>query len=247
MSNKWIAGLMIVAALGVGVYFARGPVMAMLSDRPRLNVLKPDGAEQLVLIDAGQPISLDDVPDGWRHRIFSTTDPMSVDFVEKDGRPSIRLATNDSASILTRLVEIPLDNYANLSWNWFIETPVRSQLDERTSAGDDHPARLTLKFRTPDSKTHWVEIVWGNTLVKAGDWYTITEFYLFDAAHYVARGGMENVGRWHAESVDLRELLRHLGADPAGAALIEIGLFADTDGTHGSTVAYLSSITAHAK
>ena len=46
--------------------------------------------------------------------------------------------------MLFRWVEVDLDRYPALSWNWFIEQPIASEIDELTVAGDDHPARLYL-------------------------------------------------------------------------------------------------------
>ena len=37
-------------------------------------------------MDFRQPLALDPVPDGWRHRTFFRTDPMQISFVSKEGR-----------------------------------------------------------------------------------------------------------------------------------------------------------------
>ncbi len=73
---------------------------------------------------------------------------MKISFVSKDGRAAIRLSTNDSASMLFRWVDVDLERYPVLSWNWFVEQPIASEKDEMTVAGDDHPARLYLSFES---------------------------------------------------------------------------------------------------
>ena len=40
-------------------------------------------------------------------------------FVEKEGHYAIRLETHDSASMLFRHVEVELDAYPFLSWDWY--------------------------------------------------------------------------------------------------------------------------------
>ena len=73
---------------------------------------------------------------------------MTMAFTVKDGVPSMRFETHDSASMLFRHVDIDLTAYPMLAWRWYIELPIRSPLDERTREGDDHPVRLFLRFLT---------------------------------------------------------------------------------------------------
>jgi Protein of unknown function (DUF3047) len=114
----------------------------------RGEVLRPDGGPVVTVMDFGQSFPLDPLPSGWRHRKFWTRTPMSMAFAIKDGVPSMRFETNDSASMLVRHVDIDLATYPMLVWRWYIELPIRSPLDERTREGDDHPARLFLRFIT---------------------------------------------------------------------------------------------------
>ena len=89
---------------------------------------------------------------------------MSMSFAVKDGVPSMRFETHDSASMLFRQVDIDLAAYPMLAWRWYIELPIRSPLDERTREGDDHPARLFLRFATDRGKKRAMEVIWGNRL-----------------------------------------------------------------------------------
>jgi hypothetical protein len=145
--------------------------------------------------------------------------------------------------MLYRFTELPLDQYPMLSWDWFVEQPIESDADETTKAGDDHPARLYLKFRSAKGETHAMEIIWGNRKLRAGDWKYLKSFWSGSPfPHYVARGGDENAGRWHDERVDLRTLYRKNWGDPRGATLQEVALFCDTDATGAQSVAYFSSV-----
>jgi hypothetical protein len=228
------------------IFYLSAAALAACTGGQRLNVLTvPVAADSpsLVVMDFHQPLALDRLPAGWHHRTFFRTDPMQISFASKEGRPSIRLATHHSASMLYRYTDIPLDQFPLLGWDWFVEQPIVSDIDETTKAGDDHPARLYLKFRTAAAETHAMEIIWGNRKLHAGDWkYLESPWSGSSFPHYVARGGNENVGRWHDEKVDLRALYRKQWGDPGGASLIEVALFCDTDATGGQSVAYFSTV-----
>jgi hypothetical protein len=59
-------------------------------------------------MDFGQSFPLDPLPSGWRHRKFGTRSPMTMSFAVKDGVPSVRFETHDSASMLFRAVDVDL-------------------------------------------------------------------------------------------------------------------------------------------
>ncbi len=208
----------------------------------RVNVLVPEGTASVVIMDFAEALPLDPVPQGWYHRKFLRHPPMDISFVEKEGRASIRLETNDSASMLFRYVDVEFDAYPILSWHWYVERGIEGDFDEMTTGGDDHPARLFLGFEAPDGETHAMEIIWGNRALRAGDWKHLKFFGLFSFPHYTANGGEENLGTWHYERADLRELYGELWGDPAGVRLVEVALFCDTDETGGRSVAYFSDV-----
>jgi hypothetical protein len=164
------------------------------------DVLKPDGGPTVTVMDFGRSFPLDPLPSGWKHRKFWTRAPMTMAFAVKDGVPSMRFETHDSGSMLFRHVDIDLAAYPMLAWRWYIELPIRSPLDERTRDGDDHPARLFLRFLTDRGEKHAMEVIWGNRL-KAGDYKYIGSF-----RHFVADGGDDRVGRWLDEKIDLARI-----------------------------------------
>ena len=181
------------------------------SERPRDNVLSANGAASLTVMDFSKPLSLDPITPGWFHRQFKRHGPMDISLVVKDNKPSVRLATKDSASMLFRMVDIPIDEYPVLSWDWFIEQGINAEFDEMTSDGDDHPARFFLTFQTLDNEKHAMEIVWGNDQLSAGDWKHLSYFFgRRSFPHYTANGGSENIGKWFSEQVDLKSLFSEL-------------------------------------
>ena len=143
--------LLVIAAVGlVGWQFLGG----------RGEVLEPDGEPVVTVMDFGRSFPLDPLPSGWRHRKFWTRSPMTMAFGVKDRVPSMRFETRDSASMLFRHVDIDLAAYPMLAWRWYIELPIKSPLDERTREGDDHPARLFLRFITERGEKRAMEAIW---------------------------------------------------------------------------------------
>jgi hypothetical protein len=220
-----------VAALATAI------VRSYVGAAERRNVLTAEGQPELVVMDFSEPIPLDPPPDGWRHREFWTRRPMDMSFGLKEGRPAIRLATDDSASMLFRHLDVDLAEYPTLAWQWYVEKAIESPLDERTSEGDDHPARLFIAFRTGAGERRAMEIIWGNRL-RAGAYKYIGEF-----PHYVANGGEENLGRWRDERVDLLGIYRDIWGDEPSPRITDIALFCDSDETDTSSIAYFGLVT----
>jgi hypothetical protein len=202
----------------------------------RGEVLKPDGGAVATVMDFGRSFPLDPLPSGWRHRKFWTRLPMTMAFTVKDGVPSMRFETHDSASMLFRHVDIDLAAYPMLVWRWFIELPIRSPLDERTREGDDHPARLFLRFVTDRGEKRAMEVIWGNRL-KPGDYKYIGSF-----PHFVADAGDERVGHWHDEKIDLAAVYAEIWKDVAPAHLVDVAVFCDSDDTHTASIAYFAYV-----
>lgn len=224
---RLVPWLLLIAALAAVVVFDHGT---------RLNVLRPHGEPELVVMNFSHPFPLDPPPPGWTHRRFWTRPPMQMSFAEKDGIEALRLATKDSASMLFRHVDVDMADYPFLAWRWYIEQPIDAAADERTRAGDDHPARLFLAFRTASGESRRMEIIWGDKL-HAGDYKFIGGF-----PHYVADGGDENIRQWRREAVDLRAITRRIWPDGAPMHLVDIALFCDSDNTHTQSVAYVADV-----
>ena len=85
-------------------------------------------------------------------------------------RTPARWSTDGSGSIFGRFTDVDLGTYPELAWSWLVKKPVDSPLDERTVEGDDHPARLYLRFETGDGSDHSIEIIWANKLFEPGDY-----------------------------------------------------------------------------
>jgi len=194
------------------------------------------GEVQLDVMDFSQPMPLDPPPQGWWHRKFLTRAPMDMSFQRMEGEHGLRLATDNSASMLFRFVEVDLGRYPLLAWRWLIENPIDTDEDELTRAGDDHPARLFVGFSNAENDRRALEIIWGNEL-SAGDYKYIGTF-----PHYVANGGNANVGQWYDEEINLLDIYQELWPDDVDPRITDIGLFCDSDETNDDSVAWFSYV-----
>jgi hypothetical protein len=102
--------------------------------------------------------------------------------------------------------------------------------------GDDHPARLFLRFLTDKREKRAMEVIWGNRL-KPGDYKYIGSF-----PHFVADAGDDRVGRWLDERIDLSRVYAEIWKDAAPAHLVDIAVFCDSDDTHAASISYFAYI-----
>ena len=221
--------VIIVALAAAGVWFMR-----------------PDENENPLVAGAGDAVTVlefsalsgfDTLPSGWNHRKFWFTPAMQLSLKTHVGVEAVRCKTDGGGSILGRNTDIELEAFPLLSWAWFIEQPITSEVDESTEAGDDHPARLLIRFDDSAGKRHYVEIIWSNRKFKPGDYK-----YIDDFPHYVANGLDENIGRWHHQQVDLLEIYRATSGMKDNPRVRMIAIFCDSDNTGGQSSAYFSDV-----
>ena len=234
--RRRIAVLLAVAAILLAA--ATVLIYRQLRAPEREAALQPAGEEAvLTVMDFSQAVPLDPLPPGWHHRTFLTRAAGELSYATVDGVPALRFSTDDSASMLVRFTDIRLDRYPVLEWRWRVEQPIESGIDETTAAGDDHPARLFLRFETAAGERRAMEIVWGNDRLHRGDFKYIDGF-----PHYVARGAEAAIGRWYSEALDLRPLVEKFWPGLSTLRLTEIALFCDSDETDSESVAYFAAV-----
>ena len=161
---------------------------------------------------------------------------MSMAFAIKDGVPSMRFETHDSASMLFRDVDIDLAAYPMLTWRWYIELPIRSPLDERTREGDDHPARLFLRFITDGGEKRAMEVIWGNRPGPGG----LQIHRRLSAFRCRCR---RRPGRPLARREDRpRRVYAEVWKDATPAHLVDVAVFCDSDDTHTASISYFAYV-----
>ncbi|MGL1919408.1 MAG: DUF3047 domain-containing protein [Hyphomicrobiales bacterium] len=213
----------------LNIFDTNAPLLASDAVDGRINLI--DGA-----------LDVDDLPAGWVHRIFYTANQTEYKLIDFDGRQALHCATDNSGSILGRDVSLKLSEFPLLKWQWKIEKPLESDVDEETSEGDDHPARFFVVFEGDTGVRKATEIIWSNKRFKAGDYKILGNFY-----HLVANGLNENIGIWHDETVNLLDLYKVIGGKSADPSLQLLGFFCDSDNTGGKTSAYFSDVHFEAK
>ena len=158
---------------------------------------------------------------------------MELSFGEKNGVKALRAETNKGGSIFGRYTDILLADYPTLIWNWFIEVPLDTDLDELPPEGNDHPARLFVEHTGGEGEPLRMEVIWSNGPLKPGNYKTVNGL-----PHYTANGGDENIDVWHRETVDLLEICKMIGGTDPKARIILISIFCDSDDTGTRSVAW---------
>ena len=155
--------------IGGGALVAVGGLVAWYVLGGRGEVLKPDGGPVVTVMDFGQSFPLDPLPSGW-----ATSEILDA-FADEHGLRGQRRCAEHAVRDRRQRVDavwscdIDLAAYPMLAWRWYIELPARSPHDVRTREGDDHPARLFLRFATDRGEKRSMEVIWGNRL-RAGDY-----------------------------------------------------------------------------
>lgn len=233
LSGVVFASLVFAAYLVVQNFTAR-PV-------PVNPVLAGDGPS-VVLMDFSTPFSLTPPPEGWWKRKFFNQTAMKLAFAEQSGVKALRCETSGSGSIFGRFTDVDIAAFPMLSWNWLVAQPVVSNISETDKKGDDHPARLLLKFRDTQANSQVMEIIWSNGALKPGQWKIIEDF-----PHYVANGGNaasgENTNKWFNEKINLLDIYHTAFKRTDTPRLMSIAIFCDTDDTDAKSVAYFGKVT----
>ena len=201
--------------------------------------LLSNGKDTLPVMDFSVAKPLDPLPDGWIKNEFFTRSPMQYSFGTHQGVSAMRFATDDSASMLGRDMDIDLAQYPILTWKWLVEIPITSTISEKLREGDDHPARLFVTLETAKGERRAFEIIWANKEFQIGQYKIIDEFH-----HYTANGGdAKLIGRWFEERLDLQKIYREIWQDGEQPRLTHIAVFCDSDETGTRSVAWFSHIT----
>ena len=81
-----------------------------------------------------------------------------------------------------------------------------------------------------------MEIIWSNKKYAPGDYKIIGDFH-----HYVANGLNENIGKWHSQTVDLRQIYSDIGG--TGTPTLQVlGFFCDSDNTGAQSEGFFRDV-----
>lgn len=173
----------------------------------------------------------------WKEKIFSGNTRYT--WVSSQEGDVLKAESHQSASALYYAKEIDLHKTPFLNWRWRIEN-VLDDLDEKTKAGDDYPARIyvVLPSSWPSLKPRSVNYVWSSRLEKNTVW---TSAYTDKVKLVAVEGGRDLLGRWLVEKRNVREDIQRLFGEDI-RYIKGLALMSDTDNSGHFALAYYGDI-----
>lgn len=175
---------------------------------------------------------------GWQpHSFVGSTD---YRLTEVGGRPAVKAhCSGGAASGLFYRGEIDLTQTPIVEWEWRVDETLE-EVDERSRAGDDYPARLYLVDGAPVLRwrTRALNYVWSSTSDRGSDWPNA-----FAAqARMIAVAAAEDAGQgWRTERRNVLEDFRRFhGHEPR--RINAVAVMTDCDNTGLETRAWYGNI-----
>ena len=175
---------------------------------------------------------------GWEEKVFAGK--TRYETVRQDGRSVVRATSRGTASGLYLRRRIDLEKTPILRWRWRVDGTL-GDIDERTRAGDDYPARVYVIRSHPVFlwRMRAVNYVWASTRAPGETW---PNAYTGASRHVAVRSGEEEAGRWVEERRDVRADFRALFGESV-REVDAVAIMTDTDDTGAAAVAYYGDIT----
>lgn len=167
----------------------------------------------------------------WQEKSFSGNTHYEI--VELDGTRVLKGSTEGAASILYKEQAVDLRKNPVISWSWKIDG-VYDDIDEKTRAGDDFPARLYVVSKTGilPWQTLAINYVWSSEQEVGDSW---SNPFTEKAKMIVVQSGNSNAGQWVTQTRNVAEdFKKHFGKDIKkinGYAVMVDGDNADKTGT----------------
>ncbi|NQW01926.1 MAG: DUF3047 domain-containing protein [Rhodospirillales bacterium] len=174
----------------------------------------------LSILPAHSSFAVDELPDDWFTHGTIPADKVSAS--ASLGSSSLSVSSAHTPFLVARRVRANLHATPYLSWRWRVEPgkwqyhPVR--LVVGFSGGGGTPADPSVFARLfPGSAIpaydRVISFVWAPSALMRGTLVQLPSQPELREAQYMVRGGMENVGRWWPETVDLAALYRRSWPD----------------------------------
>jgi len=191
------------------------------------------GASQIVIGDFSTGLA------AWEERSFSGETRYRA--VELDNRAVLEAVADDSASALYREIEIDLESTPCLHWTWRIEAPLGRDVDERSKAGDDYPARLYVVRRGGLAfwRTRALNYVWSSAQPVGTRWDNA--YAGENARMWALDSGAAEAGEWVSHVRDVRADWRAAFGEDIDS-LDGVAVMTDTDDTGGAARAWYADI-----
>lgn len=134
--------------------------------------------------------------DGWKERSFAGNTDYRI--VRKRGVNVLKGHTQSQASILYREEKINLISTPIVNWSWKVDRTY-SDIDEKSTQGDDFPARLYVVAKTGflPWETLAINYVWASQAARGDAWRNP---YTDKAVMIAIESGNDRVGEWTVHS-----------------------------------------------
>jgi hypothetical protein len=214
-----------------------------------------------MLTDFGSALGAPASP--WRFvGLPNQTKPMTrFRIVVHDGARVLEVSADESYGNLVHDLTEPATNAQTLSWRWRVEVDNPAG-DPRRRSGDDHPLAVCVMFDLPLSAVPFTErqVLRAARMASGEALAAATLCYIWDerqpagalldspfthrVRYMVLRGAGEPLQQWRQEQRDLRADFLKLFGDEASSVppLRAVAVSADSDNTHGHSVALLSDL-----
>lgn len=215
---------LVVTAVGVstglGVIAAAGPAVPTA----------------LSILDAGNTAT-GRLPDGWRLKVKRGIADLAV-IGEGDNR-AIRFRSRGSSFAIERAVDVDINRYPVLAWNWKVrELPAGG--DFRHNSTDDQAAQVLVVF----ADHRILSYIWDTSAPK-GLFQSASSLPLLHIYALVCQSGPEGLNRWSPEAHNLMQDYQRAYDGPA-PGVKGIRLQINTQHTDGSAESYFGNLTFQA-
>ncbi len=199
------------------------------------------------------------LPDGWQPQTFKKIKKHTTYGLIKDGgATTIKAVANDSASGLTKALDLDLKTYPILEWRWKVDNLI-AKGNPRTKAGDDYPSRIYITFKyDPNRVSVWerakyglakllygvypphagINYIWENKLPVGT---VVPNAYTDRLRMIVVESGAGNLNQWQSYRRNVYEDYKQaFGEEPPNVS--GVAIMTDTDNTGESATAYYGDI-----
>ncbi len=173
----------------------------------------------------------------WQTKSFQGETRYSL--VEQGGQRALFADSRSAASGLYREIQVDLNRTPWLNWSWRVDR-VLNDLDERTKAGDDYPARVYVVVSGGAAfwKTRSLVYVWSSKQPVGATWHNA---FTSNARVMALRSGTKDAGGWISEKRDIRTDFRRLFGEDI-SQIDAVALMTDTDNSGQSATAWYGDI-----
>lgn len=205
-----------------------------------------------------QSVELPLSPEHWQEvRLGEDIRPNTFTFQTANNRPSLRIDSNASMSMMATPIEIDLTQTPVLCWRWRVNR-VLDKADMTERFGDDYAARLYLSVAIPESEQSLglklqlglARYIWGDQVPDGAINYVwdnrqppgtaMPNAYTDRVTVVVTESGGSKAGQWVQQRRDVGEEIARVFT--RSAKPVQIALAADTDNTGEAVIAEFADI-----